>query len=80
MERFILNDGFDWQDFFTKLHEFRLTPYDMDKARKAGEKIEPEAFGELSDLVAQFRIMVLSAHYIHASKLYDNILIYYAYD
>lgn len=76
--RNILSEDFNWVEFFEKIDSFAPDRLDkIQEAKQAATEIEPEAFGELSDLVAKFRIYVLSGHYIHASNTFIKIREYY---
>ena len=79
MERNIITHDFNWAEFFEKAKALQLEQETlMRQARDKAEEIEPEQFGELSDLLAKFRILVLSGHYLSASREFDKIRGYYA--
>ena len=72
--RNIISEDFNWVEFFDKLHKEEVN---LQEAKQAAIEIDPESFGELSDLLAKFRIYVLSGHYIHASNMFKKIREYY---
>ena len=59
MERDILGQGFKWSEFLDKANNFQNTIEEMEEAKTHARQLVPEQYGELSDLVASYRLSQL---------------------
>lgn len=80
MERDILGQGFKWSEFLDKANTFTNTIEEMEEAKTQARLLEPEQYGEMSNLVAHFRICILAGFYLHAVESYKKIRMYYIKD
>ena len=75
--RQILNTEFNYQEFFNSLDGFSATIKMMKVASEKANEIDPEDFGELSELVGNLKEHLLNGRYFLAHKLYKKMLQYY---
>lgn len=75
--RQILNTEFNYQEFFNSLDSFESTIKQMTVASQSAKEIDPEDFGELSELVGNLKEHLLKGEPFLAHKLYKKMLQYY---
>lgn len=78
MHRNIITQDFNWAEFFEKAEALKLEHEAlMREASSKAKEIDPGQFGELEELIAKFKILVISGCYLAASQEFNKIRAYY---